>query len=329
MLLKEISLYQGTTILGDGRVIMILDVAGIAGQFGGMTSNSDLHDGATDAAADAEEDSAGECTTQLLFDVSGRTMAVPLSLVARLEVFSQDQIERSGDRMVVHYRGDLLPLLPVEGATNGSSAEVTQPVIVFSEGENSMGLMVDEIRDIREERLVIRMNSQRLGILGTAIISGKATEIVDTQHYVTKADPNWFAASAARPSRRVLIVDGSLFFRQLLATTLEVESYSVVFAEDPVQAIEMIERGEKFDAVISEISMPRMNGFEFAEWIRERSDYEHMPIVALSARGSSADQQHATQSGFDCWLTKFSSQEVLSTLDDLFARVPTQTGATT
>ncbi|MBT4867579.1 MAG: response regulator [Planctomycetaceae bacterium] len=329
MLLKEISLYQGTTILGDGRVIMILDVAGIAKQFGGLSTASDLRDAAADAATDSDGDSAGEYTTQLLFDVAGRTMAVPLSLVARLEEFSQDQIERSGDRLVVQYRGDLLPLLPVEGGGGISDSAEMQPVIVFSEGENSMGLMVDEIRDIREERLIIRMNSKRPGILGTAIINGSATEIIDTQHYVTKADPGWFAASVPRPSRRILIVDGSLFFRQLLATSLEVESYSVISAEDPVEAIELIERGEKFDAVISEIGMSRMNGFEFAAWLRERSDCEYMPIVALSSRGSSADQQNATQSGFDRWLTKFNSQEVMSTLDDLFARVPTQTGATT
>ncbi len=146
---------------------------------------------------------------------------------------------------------------------------------------------------------------------------------------MTKADPSWFTASGPQSSRRVLIVDGSLFFRQLLTTSLEVESYSVISAEDPVEAIELIERGEKFDAVISEIEMSRMNGYEFAAWLRERNDCEHMPIVALSSRGTSTDQQNATQSGFDRWLTKFSSQEVLSTLDDLFARVPTQTGATT
>lgn len=161
MLLKEISLYQGTTILGDGRVIMILDVAGIAKQFGGLSTAADLRDAAADTATDSDGDSAGEYTTQLLFEVAGRTMAVPLSLVARLEEFSQEQIERSGDRLVVQYRDDLLPLLPVEGCSGVNDESTMQPVIVFSEGDNSMGLMVDEIRDIREERLIIRMNSKR------------------------------------------------------------------------------------------------------------------------------------------------------------------------
>ena len=254
-------------------------------------------------------------------------MAVPLSLVARLEEFSQEQIESNGDRNVVQYRGDLLPLLPVEGTSASADAPGMQPVIVFSEGANSMGLMVDEIRDIREERLIIRMNSQRPGIMGTAIINGSATEVIDTQHYVTQANPKWFTSSHPQEPRKVLIVDESLFFRQLLATSLEAENYSITLAGNACEAVEWIEHGEQFDCVISEIELPQMNGYEFAEWLRERDAYERTPIVALTSRGAAIDQQRALSAGFDCQLTKFNSKEVLATLDQLFARVAMPIGA--
>lgn len=323
MLLKDISVYQGTTILGDGRVIMILDVAGIASQFGGLSSSS----GNQDAATDADTDVNGECTTLLLFDAGGRTMAVPLSLVARLEEFTNDRIETSGDRMVVQYRGDLLPLLPVEGARPGEDTRSPQPVIVFSEGASSMGLIVDEIRDIREERLIVRMNSQRTGILGTAIINGHATEVIDTQHYVTKANPKWFSSSRPPQNRRILVVDSSLFFRQLLATSLEAEGHSILPAEDAEQAIELIEQGEAFDGVIADVNLPVKSGFDLAAWLRERGTENMLPIIALSSRGSAAERQRATEAGFDCLLKKFNAQEVLATLDDLFERASMSTGA--
>ncbi|MEQ9068609.1 MAG: chemotaxis protein CheW, partial [Gimesia chilikensis] len=172
-LLKNIGLYQGTTILGDGRVVMILDVGGIFNQCGGSSSHSQ---------AVAEENNSGtgrETISMLLFGVGdNETMAVPLSLVARLEEFPLESIELNGGRKVVQYRDNLLPLLSVEGAGYGGGETIDpQPVVVFSENSRSMGLMVSEIKDIIDEQLVIRMQSDRPGILGTAIIGKNAIDV--------------------------------------------------------------------------------------------------------------------------------------------------------
>jgi two-component system chemotaxis sensor kinase CheA len=322
-LLKDIGIYQGTTILGDGRVIMILDVSGIATECGGKAVNSALRD--RQAAEDSNAD-AGSLTSLLLFDAGNdSTMAVPLSLVARLEEVPRANIERSGDRLVVQYRGDLLPLLPVQGA--GSEPKLDpQPVIVFSEGQQSMGLMVHQIQDILEERLTIRMQSRRTGVLGTAIVNGKATDIVDTNHYVMQANPAWFSATEQPTQRRVLVVDDSLFFRQLATTALESEGCRVIAAESAVAAVERIEKGERFDLIVSDLMMPMMDGFEFAEWLRSRPETRGLPLIALSSLGQSTHEARALQAGCDRYLQKFNAQQLTTVIDELCYRAQAKHG---
>ena len=313
-LLKDICIYQGTTILGDGRVIMILDVAGIAMQFGGLsTSSSD-----SETKTENEIDKAGDTTSLLLFNSGNNTtMSVPLSLVARLEEFPRENIERSGDKLVVQYRGDLLPLLPISGTNISNDLPELQSVIVFSEGRSSMGLMVEEIQDILDEQLMIRMHSDRTGVLGTAIINGKATDVIDTQHYIMTANSEWFVRNEKQHNCRILVIDDSMFFRQLVTTSLESEEFNVVTADSAIQAVEMIEHGERFDVIISDLEMPMMDGYEFAEWFKERPEGKSQRMIALSSLSGSAVESRAIKSGYDRYLTKFNAQKLFTAIEEL------------
>jgi two-component system chemotaxis sensor kinase CheA len=313
-LLKDIEIYQGTTILGDGRVIMILDVAGIAGQFGGHVSETNERE---QERADQDGDGEGELTSLLLFEAGadGR-LSVPLSLVARLEEFPRSEIESTGGRKVVQYRGDLLPLLPIEG--HAGTAPDPQPVIVFSEGNQSMGLMVDRIQDIIEERLVIRIPSRRPGVLGAAIVNGRATDILDIQHYVNQANPNWFQRKTEQRRRRVLAVDDSIFFRQLITTTLESAGHRVTAATSAIHAVEMLEHGQRFDLIVSDIDMPMMDGYEFAQWFRERQVDRQVPMIALTSNAGPRHVALANQAGFNRHLVKFDAAEFLAAVAELF-----------
>lgn len=325
-LLKDVNIYQGTTILGDGRVIMILDVAGIMSDFGGLSANS----ADNESSKDRDNNLDGEVTSLLLFDAGNNTtMSVPLALVARLEEFPQDKIERSGGRPVVQYRGDLLPLLPLQpisGSMQTGDPPNPQPVIVFSEGQQSMGLMVNEIKDIFEERLIIRMPSQGAGVLGTAIINGNATDIIDTHHYIMQANPEWYIRSEHHGDRRVLVLDDSMFFRHLVSTTLEAEGFKVVATECAVHAVERIERGDRFDVIVADIDMPMMDGFEFAEWVRSRKDFNETPMIALSSLASGKHEPRAIQAGFNRYLTKFNSDELIATIDELCQQAELSSG---
>lgn len=181
-LLRHIPLYAGCTILGDGRVVMILDPAGIAAAIGCADADEPRAD-----TAPAEPAEAAAPAPVLLFRAgSGNRRAVPLAPVARLEEIDTGAIEDVGGALVMQYRGRLMPMLAVEdGFRRAPSGR--QPVIVFADGARRMGLMVDEIVDIVEDRLDIELSSGRSGVLGTAVIAGRATEILDTAHYLRRA----------------------------------------------------------------------------------------------------------------------------------------------
>ncbi|QDU78421.1 Chemotaxis protein CheA [Polystyrenella longa] len=323
-LLKDVAIYQGTTILGDGRVIMILDVAGIASEFNGLQKSPQDH-----SNAENEFDQSNDTTSLLLFDPGNQTtMAVPLSLVARLEEFPRESIERSGNRLIVQYRGDLLPLQPVSEMDILEKGPDPQPVIVFSEGDCSMGLLVNEIKDILNERLDIRMQSQREGVLGTAIVNNCATDIIDTQYYISSIVPHWYDRATDHKKLDILVVDDSLFFRQLVTTALESNGYRVNTQSSAVNAIEMIEHGERFDFIISDIEMPVMDGFAFAKWVRGRSDMSTIPMIAMTSLSAKSDEQYAEQMGFNRFLKKFNAKQLIDTIEEIVrSRAISESGA--
>ena len=310
-LLKDVPIYQGTTILGDGRVIMILDVSGIAGERGLSSLASDIAD-TTDRTQD------GDTTNLLCFNAgNGRAMSVPLSLVSRLEEVPHERIETTGDREVVQYRGDLLPLIPVQGYTRSGSGKDIQPVIVFQENGCAMGLMVNEIEDIVEDRLMIRMTSQQPGVVGTAIVNNRATEIVDAHHYVTQANPDWFKHNHWRPTWRVLVVEDSVFFRQMMTTSLDSDGYRVTAVCDGQQGINLLERGTPFDVVVSDIEMPEVDGLSLAHWIRSKPHLKDLPLVAMSGNTKPSMEADALKAGFTRFLRKFDPAELKAVLFEL------------
>jgi two-component system chemotaxis sensor kinase CheA len=310
-LLKDVPIYQGTTILGDGRVIMILDVSGIATDMG-------LSSGAVEVTETTDLSQANDTTNLLCFNAgNGRAMSVPLSLVSRLEEVPHERIEITGDREVVQYRGELLPLIPVRGYTRSGSGKDIQPVIVFQENGCAMGLMVNEIEDIVEDRLVIRIPSQQPGVVGTAIVNNRATEIVDAHHYVTQANPDWFKHNHWRPTWRVLVVEDSIFFRQMITTSLGSDGYRVTAVSDGQQGINLLERGTPFDVVVSDIEMPEVDGLSLARWIRSKAHLKDLPLIAMSGNTKPSMEAEALNAGFTRFLRKFDPAELKAVLFEL------------
>ncbi len=202
-LFKGLSTFAGATIMGDGRVALILDVMGLAQKSNVVSESKDrsVHD-----AAARTEDSGQAKTALLLFRVSDtRRMAIPLSLVARLEEFPRESIEQSGDLQVVQYRGQIMPLVPLSKALaeQGLPAPAGTPafgdtvqVIVHTRNEQSVGLVVDRIVDIVEQALVVQRTGIRPGILGSAVIEKRVTELLDVEGIIRATLHETTAAAA-------------------------------------------------------------------------------------------------------------------------------------
>src|SRR6476646_5932071 len=193
--LRHIEMFSGNTILGDGAVIMIIDPNGIAKALGAAGAAS--HEISDDNAA-LRASAAEQLTSLLVFRAgSAQPKAVPLGLVTRLEEIATDKIELSNGRYMVQYRDQLMPLVQMAGVTVASSG--AQPILVFADDGRSMGLVVDEIIDVVEERLNIEVAGSSEGILGSAVIKGQATEVIDVGHFLPMAFADWFSRREMRP----------------------------------------------------------------------------------------------------------------------------------
>ncbi len=200
--LKCVNTFAGATIMGDGRVALILDVLGI-----GQRANvlSELRDRAVVDSHDAarRSDAEGDRETLLLFQCAGDSlMALPLSMVSRLEEFPRAVIERTGQQEVVQYRGQIMPLVRISQVVYQAEAaanEMQKPlqVVVYAENNRRVGLVVDRILDIVEENLVIEQLAPRPGIRGSAVIQKRVADVLDVQGVVRAVHPQFFESRPA------------------------------------------------------------------------------------------------------------------------------------
>lgn len=184
--LKGLAMYAGATIMGDGRVALILDVAGIAATSGV---------GATQAeAVDLRAGVADDRTALLVLEVAdGRRAALPLAAVARLEEFERERIERSGSAEVVQYRDGILPLVRLATAiglpdTSDRSDQVS--VVVHETGDTAggaIGIVIDRVLDVVEVVVGASQVGRRTGVTGSAVVQDRVTDLVDLEAVVARS----------------------------------------------------------------------------------------------------------------------------------------------
>ena len=313
-ILRHVTMFSGNTILGDGSVIMILDPNGIARASGvGAGSDSKLM-----RSSLGDQQTSADKTAMLLFRAGeSQRMGVPLGLVARLEDIPRDKIEmscgapghpisRQADAADRHRRRHR------PAKANPTHAGLRRG------GDRTMGLMVDEIIDVVEDRLDIQLAGVRPGMLGTAVIGGQATDVLDTGYWLMQAWQDWFRGvprqGSAVGQKHVLLVDDSEFFRQLMVPTLGAAGFRVTAVSSAAEALRLRDAGTKFDAIVSDIEMPDMDGVQFARAVRAGGLWANLPMLAMTAH---SDMEHARigrEAGFTDYVAKFEREALVASL---------------
>jgi two-component system chemotaxis sensor kinase CheA len=217
-----------------------------------------------------------------------------------------------------------MPLIPVSAMWMRPEGAARQAVLVFTENGRALGLVVDAILDVIDERIEIQPGSGRPGFIGSAVVAGRVTEVLDTAFWLSRGGEDWFrpARAAALPGAgrpRLLLVEDSAFFRHLVVPALAAAGYEVTAVENPAIALRLREDGTPFDAVISDIEMPEMDGIAFARALRAGGAWSEVPLIALSSRAEPADVERGREAGFTDYVAKYDRDALLQSLHDCLA----------
>ncbi|WP_416900383.1 MAG: chemotaxis protein CheW [Minwuia sp.] len=318
-LLRDIRMFSGNTILGDGKVIMILDPNGLATTM--RLANADRQE------AEEHEGPRKERTTTLLaFRAEGAApKAVPLSLVDRLERVEPDKIEVLNDKCMIQYLGKLMPL--VTTSCGMPPRDRSLEVIVFSDHENYLGLVVESILDIEDCEIRVASDSHHESCIGTAIVNGKATEVLDIAYFLRAVYPDLFSEDqdpyAAAPTEekerrmQLLLVDDSAFFRNLVGPLLASHGYAMTVVGSADDVLKHFDAGNRVDVVVSDIEMPGMDGYQLLAQLKKHENAHAVPVIALTSHCTDADRERGKAAGFSGYVAKLDKERLLSTINSV------------
>jgi two-component system chemotaxis sensor kinase CheA len=204
---------------------------------------------------------------------------------------------------VVQYRNTLMRLMTFEGMKLPESG--TCEVMVFQYDGRIMGLAVDQILDIVKAPYALKMRSTEPGLMGSMVISGKTTDIVDIAHYISEIFGKTVIEHGSGTRHRVLFVEDSPFFRNLTVPFLEQAGFEVFVAEDGEKAMEFLQQNEQaVDAVITDIEMPGISGFELARLIKKDATLSHLPVYGFTSTVNEKLVEQAKEVGFADFVEK-------------------------
>ena len=347
--LKDLKVYSGATIMGDGSIALTIDVLGIAEKlnFSNIDSSDKSNSQIKNLLKNHYQSNRGEYLTINVGAPSN--YAMPLSIVNRLEEFDKNRFEFSGEQKVIRYRDLLLPIFSLPKYLNfsfyNSDKIVTEkvPVVVIKRGNYYYGIEVFEINDIIESAEKINYSiKDRPGILGTISTDNNIIVIVDifyiidnlksTLNYEMKKNDIYENEilklpkenfNISRKNYRILLVEDSSFFRNYIKSILEEVGYIVETAYDGSNALEFLNRIPKnyISLILSDIEMPIIDGIEMAKKIRNNEKFHEIPMFAITTKFSKEDAEVGLAAGFNKYFEKINAEKLIAEVDYAISKI--------
>jgi len=325
--LQQCQGYAGATIMGDGRIALILDVSNIA-RMAGLTSldGSERAAELAEAAKDAITKSRDKQALLTFSSSITEQFGVPLNQVERVEKIKRHQIEEIGGRRVMQYRGGSLPLISIDEVASVMPLDDRDDllVIVFHLAGKDVGLLaIGPIDAIEISADIDDVTLKQPGIMGSAIISGKTTMLVNIFEIMQISNPQWFEDHAAYAEiaaddivvPTILIVEDSNFFRNQVKGYMEEAGFNVLEGEDGVVAWNILEeQSENIAMVVTDIEMPNMDGFTLTEKIKNHAKYKHLPVIALTTLAAEEDVARGRAVGVNEYHIKLDKERLMESV---------------
>ncbi len=332
--LKKLSVYSGATIMGDGSVAIILDVVGIT-----QKENLSKRQGQEKEIKKNNLNASalhGEVQEFLLFKLAAQgKYSVPLTLIQRLEEFDRRSIEFTGEQAVVRYRDSILPLISLNSAlgfpTEKDFTVDKLAVLVIQKQGRSYGVLVNEILDIETVTNDINTNvKDRPGILGNMIVQDEVIVVLDILGIIDEQAKNLGVPQAnvkseadlakiKREKHSILLAEDANFFKKHIKSYLENAGYKVTAVPNGAEAFQLAQKSD-FSAVVTDIEMPKMNGYDLAQNLRNIDMWKKRPLIAVTTRFNDQDVQRGRSVGFNAYLEKFNGDLLVAELDRLLSK---------
>lgn len=329
--LKHCKGYAGATIMGDGRVALILDVGNIAR----MAELISLE--GTDRAAEISKETdaavikANKDKQSLLVfrNAENEQFAVALNLVERVEKIKKTAIEEVGGKRVMQYRGGSLPLFAIDEVAQVKplADQENLLVIVFTLADREIGLLATGPVDATEISAEVDDSTlKQPGILGSVIIGNHTTLLVDIFGLVQTLNPEWFSgfktvATLDGKAPTVLYAEDSDFFRNQVKDFIEDVGYNVIAAEDGMIAWNLLqEHAEKVDLVITDIEMPNLDGYDLTTKIRNDNRFTGLPIIAVTSMAGDEEIAKGKVVGINEYQVKLDKEKLIDSIHHYLQR---------
>lgn len=319
--LKACRGYAGATIMGDGKVALILDVNNLS-EMAGLFSVSGTRRAVEVArtAGKAISPAADSINLLVFRNAEVEQFALPLNQVIRVEKVRFCDIQSFGKFRSIQFRGANLPVFSIDevACVQPLAAHEYLLVIVFRVAGRELGLLaIGPVDAVLTHVGIDGGLLKQPGIMGSIILDGKTTLLVDVLDLIRCLQPEWFSATGSLgleilKDQTVLVVDDSAFFRSQIKSFIQQEGYSVVDAEDGEAAWRILRKsGQDISLVVTDMEMPRLNGFELTEAIRRDKRFSHIPIIALTTLADDKDMERAKHAGVSEYLIKLDKERLL------------------
>lgn len=317
---KDVAIYSGATIMGDGKLALIIDVVGLS-RFVGISVEE------VERKYELErvkiKTSRDETYFILLFDVGPDRLAIPIALISRLDKIRAEDIQFVGGKEVIIYQEKVVPVirlenyLPLQGLPPGDF----YMALFFTEREKTCAILCSSIVDTFETTLEIEEGLYtHQAILGHKIINGKTVLFIDVYKVIEMYDPEWFVVRTKEEipiRKRLLIAEDSPFFRNMMKNYLEASGFEVISVENGKEALEKLKQGEKVDLILSDIEMPEMDGFDLIRNLKEHHEFSKIPVIVVTALAGEEIKRKVFELGADGYEVKLDRGRVLEAIHKL------------
>jgi two-component system, chemotaxis family, sensor kinase CheA len=324
--IKKVGIFAGATIMGDGRVALIADVAGILEH-----ARLSFEQGTMDVTTGHGAVEPVQTHLVLLFENGPHEQfALPLMQIRRVEMMGPDRIERAGDFEYVTIDGRSIRLLRLD-----KELSVSAPAAPASDSSSQVALILPKFvaqpmailatRIVDTESLSGELQAHPehdQGILGSAVVRNRMTLFLDL-HQLTRRLFGVPAADLAPASRRgqahkrLLLIDDTPFFLEVIKRYLTAAGYEVETATNGERGLAALAAGAHFDLIVSDIEMPVMDGWEFAREARRRGI--ETPMLALTSLSGVANEIKAKECGYDSFEVKLDHDRLIRKVGNLMA----------